>query len=223
MITKKKTNEAADMKISEPNVKPIKTIMELRRWEKELSKNGPQKIHAYFRLGLDTGMLPSILQQLKWEDLKVEEEGNHLKQTKVYFNVPSKTEWNKPFRKIYLPQSSITILDKLRQNNPDDIYLFQSRSPSVSKTPNPLTVQRITVELKKAAVNCGIISENEPLGVMTLRQCFGYHHIVHGNWSVHEMMRYLEAHSLNSTKKYLCLPDDVRLGATPRNRKPQKE
>lgn len=35
---------------------------------------------------------------------------------------------------------------------------------------------------------------------MTLRKCFGYHHIVHGNWSVHEMMRYLEAHSLNSTK-----------------------
>ena len=115
MITKKKTNEAADMKISEPNVKPIKTIMELRRWEKELSKNGPQKIHAYFRLGLDTGMLPSILQQLKWEDLKVEEEGNHLKQTKVYFNVPSKTEWNKPFRKIYLQMKKDQLLLQMRK------------------------------------------------------------------------------------------------------------
>ncbi len=206
------------MKDIESNIKPIKKVMELRRWEKELVERGPEKIRAYFRLGLDTGMLPSVLQQLKWDDLITEEEGDHLKQTKIYFKVASKTEWNKPYRKIYLPQSSITVLDHLRKSNPEDVYLFQSRSRSVSRTPKPLTVQRITVELKIAAVNCGIITEDEPLGVMTLRKCFGYHHIVHGNWSVHEMMRYLETHSLSATKRYLCLPENVLLGATPRNR-----
>lgn len=127
------------------------------------------------------------------------------------------------FPEIYLPPGKLTVLDQLRKNNPEDIYLFQSRSRSVSKIPKPLTIQRITVELKIAAVNCGIITKDEPLGVMTLRKCFGYHHIVHGNWSVHEMMRYLEAHSLSATKRYLCLPDNVLLGATPRNRTSTKK
>ena len=50
--------------------------MALRRWEKILEENGPEKIRVYFRLGLDTGMQPAILQQLKWTDLKTEEQGD---------------------------------------------------------------------------------------------------------------------------------------------------
>ena len=46
------------MKSSESNVKPLKNVMALRRWEKNLEENGPEKLREYFRLGLDTGMLP---------------------------------------------------------------------------------------------------------------------------------------------------------------------
>ena len=81
--------------------------MALRRWEKILEENGPEKIRVYFRLGLDTGMQPAILQQLKWTDLKTEEQGEQLRQTAIYFEVPSRVDWHKPCRKIYLPPDSI--------------------------------------------------------------------------------------------------------------------
>lgn len=209
------------MNKNEPNVKPIKSVLDIRQWEKILEKDGPEKIHVYFRLGLDTGMLPSFLQKLKWTDLKTEEQGEHLKRTGIYFKVATKVEWDKPYKKIYLSDCSMKLLDQLRTHHPDDIYIFQSRSPHARKNPRPLTIQRITLELKRTAVASGIIPEDEPFGVVALRKCFGYHHVVHGNWTVHEMMRYLEQRSLKITSQYLDLPENVPLGCKPRNRGPR--
>ena len=211
------------MNKSGSNVKPIKSVLDLRRWEKVLEKDGPEKIHVYFRLALDTGMLPSVLQKLKWTDLKTEEQGEHLKRTGIYFEVATKVEWDKPYKKIYLSDNCMELLDQLRMHHPDDIYIFQSRSPHARKNPRPLTIQRITLELKRTAVASGIIPAEEPFGALTLRKSYGYHHIVHGVWTVHEMMRYLEQHSLKITCQYLDLPEDVPLGCTPRKRSPRNK
>lgn len=207
------------MKSNDSNVKPIKKVMDLRHWDHYLEANGPQKIHAYLILALDTGMLPSVLQALKWSDLKTEEQGDAFKYTEVYFEVKTRVKWDKPRKKIYVSKRTVEELNRLRKANPDDRYIFQSRSPHARKSPRPLTIQRITLELKRTAVASEIISEDEPLGVVTLRKCFGYHHVVHGNWTVHEMMRYLEQRSLKITSRYLDLPEEgVQLGCTPRNR-----
>lgn len=210
------------MKKSEANVKPIKSVQDLCTWENYLKANGPEKIRAFFRLGLDTGMHPSFLQRLKWSDLKIEEQGSHLKRTDIYFEVATNVEWDRPCKKIYLCDRSIEVLDQLREHYPDDIYLFQSRSPHARKNPSPLTIQRITLELKRTAVASGIIGEDEPFGAVALRKSNGYHQIMYGGWTVHQMMRYLAQRSMKITREYLDLPENVPLGCTPRKRSPWK-
>ena len=59
-------------KNSTPTLIPIKNALDLRKWDQYIEANCSRKIHTYFLLGLDLGLLPTFLLTLKWDDIKLE-------------------------------------------------------------------------------------------------------------------------------------------------------
>lgn len=202
-----------------PGVKPIKNVSDLRKWEKYIVGHYSPKLHAYFVIGLDIGLNPLFLYDLKWEDIKTEQTGTAIPQTETYILVPSKIQ-EEP-RRIIFSAKSVSMLNKLRERCPNDIYVFQSESPNSKKKAKPLTYKNISAQLRDAAEKCGIPLPG-PVGAVTLRKSFGYHHVVHGTWTLHEVMRYFEQRSFHFTRNYIGITDE-KINETRLPRKPRQE
>ena len=187
-----------------PGVKPVKSVKDLRKWEKYIEKNGSLKQLAYFVLGLDTGLAPYFLCNLKWEDIRQEKQTAPIEVIDYYLLVPSKIQ-EEP-RKIYLSSKSVNILRQLRDKKPDDVFVFQSEAPN-RKRVKPIHESAMRHMLRESAKDAGI-AKGEAIGPITLRKSFGYHHLVHGTWSLHELMRYFEQRSLKATKNYVDITDE---------------
>ncbi len=191
---------------STPTLIPIKNALDLRKWDQYIEANCSRKIHTYFLLGLDLGLLPTFLLTLKWDDIKLEKKGNLIGKVEPYILMPSKIQ-DEP-RKFYFNDRTLAALDKLRSENPDDVYIFQNSYRNSKKDkPAPMTSRYISSCLSDAAKKSQITLPGD-VGAVTLRKCFGYHHLVHGDWSLHEMMRYFEQRSLSFTKHYLDITDE---------------
>ena len=188
-----------------PGVKPVKSVKDLRKWEKYIEKNGSLKQLAYFVLGLDTGLAPYFLCNLKWEDIRQEKQTAPIEVIDYYLLVPSKIQ-EEP-RKIYLSSKSVNILRQLRDKRPDDVFVFQSEAPNCRKKIKPIHEPAMRHMLRESAKDAGI-AKDEAVGPITLRKSFGYHHLVHGTWSLHELMRYFEQRSLKATKNYVDITDE---------------
>lgn len=188
-----------------PGVKPVKSVKDLRKWEKHIEENGSLKLLAYFVLGLDTGLAPYFLCNLKWEDIQHEKQTTLIEVIDYYLLVPSKIQ-EEP-RKIYLSSKSVNILRKLREKKPDDIFVFQSEAPNCRKKIKPIHENAMRHMLRESAKDAGI-AKGEAIGPITLRKSFGYHHLVHGTWSLHELMRYFEQRSLKATKNYVGITNE---------------
>ena len=109
---------------STPTLIPIKNALDLRKWDQYIEANCSRKIHTYFLLGLDLGLLPTFLLTLKWDDIKLEKKGNLIGKVEPYILMPSKIQ-DEP-RKFYFNDRTLAALDKLRSENPDDVYIFQN-------------------------------------------------------------------------------------------------
>ncbi len=201
-----------------PGVKPIKNVLHLRKWGKYIEEHCSPKLYTYFVIGLDVGLSPTFLCALKWEDIKTEQSGGAIPFVTTYLLIPSKIQ-EEP-RKIIFSPVSVTALNKLRERCPADIYVFQSESPNSKKNAKPVTLRSLGVQLRDSAEKSGIPLPGA-VGALTLRKSFGYHHIVHGTWTLHEVMRYFEQRSFQFTRNYIDLTNE-KINETRLPRKPRK-
>ena len=188
-----------------PGVKPVKSVKDLRKWEKHIEQTGSLKLLTYFVLGLDTGLAPYLLCNLKWADIRQEKQSEPIEVIDYYLQVPSKIQVEP--RKIYLSGKSVAVLRQLREKYPEDVFIFQSAAPGSRKKAKAIHESALRQILRQSAKEIGIMKD-EAVGPITLRKSFGYHHLVHGTWSLHELMRYFEQRSLKATKNYVCITDE---------------
>jgi len=187
-----------------PGVKPVKSVKDLRKWEKQIEKSGSLKLLSYFVLGLDTGLPPCFLCNLKWADIQHEKQSGPIEVIDHFLLVPSKIQ-DEP-RKIYLSSKTIAVMRQLREKYPEELYVFQSNSPNQKKL-RPVHENAMRQMLRESAKEAGI-AKDEAIGPITLRKSFGYHHLVHGTWTLHELMRYFEQRTLKATKTYVDITDE---------------
>ena len=185
-------------------IKPIKSMTELLMWEDKIKEIAPLSIKAFFVIALDTGISPQFLLNLKWEDIKTEAVGTAIQRTEPYFDVYC--ELAKETRKIYFCDASLAVMNELRENYPNDIYIFQSHAKSV-KDVHPIRLVSIG-EVFKEAAKLAQISGAEDVSPVTLRKTFGYHHVVNGSWSIHQLTRYFDHKYIGTTKQYIDLTNE---------------
>ena len=116
-------------------IKPIKSMTELLMWEDKIKEIAPLSIKAFFVIALDTGISPQFLLNLKWEDIKTEAVGTAIQRTEPYFDVYC--ELAKETRKIYFCDASLAVMNELRENYPNDIYIFQPCQERKRRTSDP--------------------------------------------------------------------------------------
>jgi integrase len=169
-------------------------------------------------IALDTGVSPQFLLNLKWEDLKREEFGaEELQKVEPYFEIDC--ELAGETRKIFFNDKSLDILNRLRKEHPEDVYLFQSHAANVGKKIQPVTMYSIGIIFKEAARKAKIKGADD-VSAVTLRKTFGYHHLVNGSWSIHQLTRYFDHKYTGITRQYIDLKDEkINTKQLPRKRK----
>ena len=187
------------------SIKPVKNMTELLMWENKVKEIAPLPVYAFFVIALDTGVNPQFLMNLKWEDLKKEEIGTVIQKTEPYFEIYQ--ELAGETRKIFFCDRSLAVLNQLRETYPNDVYIFQSHSQNVRKKIQPLNRLSIGRIFKAAAIKAKI-SDPENVSAVTLRKTFGYHHLVNGSWSIHQLTRYFDHKYTGLTRKYIDLTDE---------------
>lgn len=186
---------------------PIKSIEDMIRWRSHIKCKYPLKQYVFFILGLDTGIAPRKLLDLTWDNVQTRLVP-HKKQKiqELQIQVPSSVFKGKIV--VEIQPENITELTQLRNENPDDVYLFQSESRSI-RLPQPWSQQYVTAFLKKSALEAGL---TEKIGFLTLHKTYGYQLVVRGNFSLWEIQNIFEQHSLAATRKYLDITDEnIRL------------
>ena len=198
-------------------IKPIKSLSDLLLWEKSLKAIAPHPVYAYFVVALDTGVSPQFLLNLKWKDLKWEKIGSEIRKIEPYFEIDC--ELAGETRKIFFSDKSLEVLNQLRKEHPEDIYIFQSHAVNVRQKIQPVQMYSIGNVFKEAARKAKIKGADE-VSAVTLRKTFGYHHLVNGSWSIHQLTRYFDHKYTGITRQYIDLKDEkINTRQLPRKRR----
>lgn len=201
-------------------MKPIKSMSDLLMWEEKVKEVAPLPVYAFFVIALDTGVSPQFLLNLKWADLKQEEIGSAIKKVEPYFELYC--ELAGETRKIFFSDKSLEILNQLRTEHPDDIFIFQSHALNVVKKNQPVNLYSIGTIFKDAARKAKIAGADD-VSAVTLRKTFGYHHLVNGTWSIHQLTRYFDQKHSTLTRQYIDLKDEkINTKQLPRKRRKQQ-
>ena len=198
-------------------IKPIKKIEDLILWKNKVKEIAPLPVFAFFVVALDTGVSPQFLLNLKWSDLKRDEIVSEIQVSEPYFEVYC--ELAGETRQIRFGNESLEILNELRKNYPDDIYIFQTHAANVPGKQQPVNMYSIGNIFKEAARQAKISGADE-VSAVTLRKTFGYHHVVTGSWSIYQLTRYFDHKYSGITKKYIDLTsEEVNTKQLPRKRR----
>lgn len=198
-------------------IKPIKNMTDMLLWEKSVKETAPLPVYAFFVVGLDTGISPQFLLNLKWMDIKREEIGSEIKKIEPYFEIHC--ELAGETRKIFFSDKSLKILNRLRKEYPEDVYIFQSHAVNIGKKIQPVTMYSIGNIFKEAARKAKIEGADE-VSAVTLRKSFGYHHLVNGSWSIHQLTRYFDHKYTVITRQYIDLKNEkINTKQLPRKRR----
>ncbi|MFA6714571.1 MAG: tyrosine-type recombinase/integrase [Victivallaceae bacterium] len=198
-------------------IKPIKNMTDLVLWGKNLKETAPLPVYAFYVVGLDTGISPQFLLNLKWTDIKLEETGSEIKKIEPYFEIYCELAGES--RKIFFSNRSLEILNQLREKYPEDVYIFQSHAVNVGEKIQPFAMSSIGYIFKEAARDAKIEGADE-VSAVTLRKSFGYHHLVNGAWSIHQLTRYFDHKYTGITRKYIDLKNEkINTKQLPRKRR----
>ncbi len=202
-------------------IRPIKNMKELLLWEEMVKEIAPLPVYAFFVVGLDTGVSPLFLLNLKWTDVKQQKIGSEIKKVEPYFELDC--ELAGETRKIFFSDKSLKILNQLREEYPEDVYVFQSHAVNIKKKVQPVNMYSIGNIFKDAARKAKIKGADD-VSAVTLRKTFGYNHLINDSWSIHQLTRYFDHKYTGITKRYLDLTDEkINTKQLPRRRKNKRQ
>ena len=122
-------------------IKPIKSINDLMLWKNSVKGFAPPPVYAFFVVALDTGINPQFLLNLKWSDLKRDEIVSEIQISEPYIEIFC--EQAGETRKIRFSDESLEILNQLRKNYPEDIYIFQTHAANSVGKQQPVSLYSI--------------------------------------------------------------------------------
>lgn len=182
---------------------PVKNIEDMINWRTHVQNNYPLKQYMFFALSLDTGIAPGKLLHLTWNRIQtLLGPGVPKDKRKLFIQIPSDVFEENSI--VEVPPEDVEGLLQLRNNNPADVYVFQSESGRAAKS-QPWTRQYVTKFLKDSAKEAGIA---EKIGFLSLHKTFGYQLVVRGKFTLVEIQSIFEQHSLAATRKYLNITDE---------------
>lgn len=186
-------------------------------WKNKVTELAPPPVYAFFVVALDTGINPQFLLNLKWSDLKRDEIVSEIQISEPYIEIFC--EQARETRKIRFSNESLEILNQLRKDYPEDVYIFQTHAANSVGKQQPVSLYSIGTIFKEAARKAQIAGADE-VSAVTLRKTFGYHHVVTGSWSIYQLTRYFDHKYSGITKKYIDLTDEeINSKQLPRKRR----
>jgi len=193
---------------------PIKKQSQVVNWEQTI-KDGvrqgkyTQRQYLFFLLALGTGLNYDELAQIKYEDIELStEQINPVGRPKelMYIMLDSK-RYPRKIRKIIFPDNCRKMIKELIRENPEDVYLFQSKILGYQNRPPAYWApEYIRQFLQRSAKESGI--PTEAFGASMLRKTFGYFQLKYSGWTLRELQRYFEMRSINLLKEYLDISDE---------------
>jgi integrase len=194
--------------------RPIKKQSLIVNWEqaiKEGIRRGEytERQYLFFLLALGTGLNYDELAQIKYEDLKLSNEKINSSGPPVeimYILLESK-RYPEKTRRIIFPDNCRKMIKELIKENPNDVYLFQSKMFGYENRPAIYWApEYIRKFLQKSAKESGMPTES--FGASMLRKTFGYFQLKYSKWTLRELQQYFEMRSINLLKEYLDITDE---------------
>lgn len=192
----------------------IKKQSQVVNWEQEIKDGVRQgkytpRQYLFFLLALGTGLNYDELAQIRYEDIKLSKEQiNSIgRPREIMYIVLASRRYPDKTRRIIFPDNCKKMIKELIKENPDDVYLFQSKVLGYQNRPAAFWApEYIRQFLQKSARESGI--PTEAFGASMLRKTFGYFQLKYTGWTLRELQRYFEMRSINLLKEYLDITDE---------------
>ena len=148
-------------------VEAIKDVEKIKRMEALILNLATYKEYAFVKVGLNTGLRVSDILNLKWDDLEVNDNFIYIDLKEKKTNKTKRIKMNGELRQT---------LTKLREQNPTDVWVFESEATNISGH-KAWTRQTPYNFLNYYGKLAGIKTR---IGTHTLRKSFGYHNYTRG-------------------------------------------
>lgn len=173
----------------------IKDLGALMHWKFIVERNYSPKMSVFFDILLNTGLYVNDIRSLEWIEI-LDGRGN------IVDHMNKKFSDEKLLINVKLGPELRSKLQRLREKNPMDRYVFQSGWTSRAGI-SPYSDTYCYQFLKKSAAEAGLA---EKVGAYTLKRSLGYHLVMSGKWTLAQLTSYYVFPSLKYTAEYCELP-----------------
>ena len=181
------------------DVAPITDLDDVRAIYRRFQKWGKHREAELVMLGCNAALRISDLLKLKFDDIKEMELEGHLV---GYVELEEKK--TRKGKKLTLNQSAMAAIERLRELNPDAIYLFESTGNRTKGQRKPVSRQYVSTQLMNVRESLGL---EYRLNTHSLRKTFGYH-AYRNRTDINVLQKLFNHSSASETFKYIGITDE---------------